>query len=115
MNTFSFFQSRHDNSLPRDNSIDEAKREQTTNKILDEMLVQPDSYDAWLSSVSPPDSVTKLLASLFESRCMQLDKTLTDEQASMVDAVVREFSEWAQKPLRNTGKSPVEEWVQCPF
>lgn len=83
--------------------------------VIEQMVAEPDCFDEWLSHRTCPPSVAGLLSLLLDRGLPRMDKSERDDELrdrldAALDAVQRDFREWAETPVRH-GLTPVGAWV----
>lgn len=79
--------------------------------IIDEMVAEPDSFDAWLSHRICPSSVTGLLSLILDRGLPRMDKSERDDELrdlyeTRIKSVRDDFAAWAERG----NPSPMTAW-----
>lgn len=107
---FATAQARYDGALPPDDPAYSADPE----SIIDEMVAEPDCFDAWLSNRPCPQSVAGLLSLILDrglpsNNGSECDDELCDIYETRVRCVRDDFAAWASQPDRFK-PAPVDAW-----
>jgi len=105
----------HDTYIQSPYADDQAYNAEATDNALDEMVREPDSFDAWLSDRPCPSSVAGLLSLILDRGLPTNNKTDRDDELSdlldaRMTAVRDDFDAWAKQPERFK-PAPVDVWM----